>query len=199
MLSKDKVFILKTTPFQDSDLIVNAFSAQEGRVDFLVKGARKSKKRFVGGVLEPSHYVFVLYYKKRSYFEGEGGLHILKEAHLIEDFSALRLNYERLEMALYFLKLVYQVARHGDPHAQDLFNLLGNGLKALMVSENIENLKIHFETKLLYYEGVYSLDDLSVPLLKLPLSKHQELSWLDDERKKVIASVQRVLRGYLNK
>ena len=81
MQVKNKVFILRKTRYGDHDLILNCLTPEGARVSFFARSALRSKKRFGGGVLEPTHYVHVLYDDK-----GDGKINTLKEASLIQDF-----------------------------------------------------------------------------------------------------------------
>ena len=167
---RDKVIVLRTIKHGESDLIVHALSAEQGRLNFIAKGAMRSKKRFGGGVLEPTHFIEVLYKKKDERVESQ--LHFLEEAKLINSFEALRLDYDRLHTAFYLLKLVSKVSQENDWHGQDLFNLTGNTLRALQSSEFPELLKTHFEMKLLASQGVLPPDLPENDLYALSIADH---------------------------
>ena len=67
--------------------LLNTFS-------FLARGALKSKKRFGGGVLEPTHQALFTYQKPF----GSSELHLLKDAQIIHDFVAIRRSHERRDL-----------------------------------------------------------------------------------------------------
>ena len=108
---KEKAILLKTTRYRDADLIVEALTAGGERLSLLARAALKSRKRFGGGVLEPTHYVQLHF--DRAPGEDSERLHTLKEAQLLHDFSGLRADYDRLQLALYLVRVVGQVSRHG--------------------------------------------------------------------------------------
>jgi DNA repair protein RecO (recombination protein O) len=60
---KSEAIILQVKPFQESDLIVNFFSADLGRLVGIAKGAKKSKKRF-SHCLEPLSRVRLFFFEK---------------------------------------------------------------------------------------------------------------------------------------
>ena len=159
-----KAFILRTFPFGESDLVVHALSQTGQKLKLFARGALRSKKRFGGGVLEPTHYVSLLYREGR-----EDGLGQLNEASLVEAFENLRSDYDRLNMALHFVSLVDKLSLEGVTDAVPLFDLLGNALRTLQsaskVSRKLDVLKTQFELKLLYSQGVLpALDNADVLL-----------------------------------
>ena len=169
---RDRIIVLRTIKHGESDLIVHALSSQVGRLNFIAKGAMRSKKRFGGGVLEPTHFVEVLYKKKDEQIESP--LHFLEEAKLINGFESLRLNYDRLQTAFYLLQLVSKVSQENDWYGQELFNLTGNTLRALESSEQPELLKTHFEMKLIASQGVLPPDLPENDLYDLKISDHEK-------------------------
>lgn len=175
MLIKEKVIVLKTVRYGDSDLIVNCLTPQGARLSLFARSALKSKKRFGGGVLEPTHYIHVLYDDKTSKGAGDGHLHTLKEASLIEDFPRLRTDYNRIELGLHLVQLVANTVREGDVNSTTLFNLLGNALKATEESHDLAKLKTHFEIKLLADQGVLPPEKENIHLVRTPISEHERL------------------------
>ena len=149
MFYKDQVIVLKQSCFQESDLIIKALNPQGALISFIAKGALKSCKRFPGGVLDPTHYIGVEYKKSRS-----SSLHYLCRAWFLDSFKGLRLNYERLNLALYVLSLAEKMSWEGAEHNEELFNLLGNTLQTLEHAENLSSLQFIFEIRLLLSQGV---------------------------------------------
>jgi DNA repair protein RecO (recombination protein O) len=137
---KERFIILRKIKYSEADLIVHALSPQGEKLAFIARGALKSKKRFGGGILEPSHFVSFTYKVANE----EGQLNVLQEATLINDFPGLRKDYEHLELALHVLECVGKVSQEGDKNSEFLFNLLGHTLKAIEVSEDVLILKMHF-------------------------------------------------------
>lgn len=195
---KDKVFILKKTRYGDADLILNCLSSRGARLNLFARSALKSKKRFGGGVLEPTHYVHVLYEDKSGTSSAESPLQTLKEASLVNDFPGLRSDYSRIETGLHFVRLINSVVKEGDVDSVDLFNLLGNALKAAETSERLDRLRTHFEAKLLANQGMFPVEETDDEILmRTPIAEHARLPL--DERAWVRARgrVKRILEEYL--
>ena len=169
---KDKVIVLRNNQFGETDLIIKALNQKGALMSFIAKGAVKSRKRFAGGLLEPGCFIGLEYKKARA-----SGLHFLCQAWILERFSALRQSYDRLNMALHFLSLVGKISQEGVEDSPDVFNLLGNGLKALESTQDLSALQFVFEFRLLLSQGVLpkELQGQKV-LFNLTIAEHKNLS-----------------------
>lgn len=181
-MQKARIIILKTMKHSESDLLIHGLDSHGNRLHFIAKGAMKSKKRFGGGVLEPTHYLDVLYKEGKGTGESDP-LHILLEAKVIRDFHGLRANYDRLSLSLSFLQLVSKLTRSGSVGAKEIFDLLGHGLSACEKCENTENLKLQFQAKLLYSQGVLEHIEELAPLISTSLKDCDQLKLRPDEQR----------------
>ncbi len=193
-----KIIILRKIKYSESDLVIQGLDQRGGRLNLLARGALKSKRRFGGGVLEPTHYVQV-HFRRKSSGLGEGQLGFLEEAHLLEDFKGLREEYSRLETAFYFLRLVSQLSQEGDEGSVELFDLLGNALRACAESSSLSLLKVHFELKLLHQQGVMPPDLSSLESFSRPLMQHQEIELDGQALAQTGQQVHFVLKSYLER
>ncbi len=170
-MGKAKIIVLRCLKHSESDLLVHAIDSEGNRRHFLAKSALKSKKRFGGGLLEPTHYLEVLYKEHGGGGSNEEPLLILLEAKMIRDFRGLRAQFDRLDMGLFFLKLVLKLTRSGAVEAKEIFDLLGNALSACEQCISVENLKLQFQAKLLHSQGILPDDQDFSELVGIPLSK----------------------------
>ena len=166
-----KVIILRVLEHGDNNLILKALSEDGALLSFFGRSAKKSKKRFAPGILAPTHFLKVSYQESRN-----GGLDSLQEAILLYDFSGLRTDYEKLSMALHFLKLTTKVVREDTIDNSKVFDLLGNALKALESSENLTSINYQFVLKLLSQQGVLPPELQSSVHLKHTLAEHGKIS-----------------------
>ncbi len=194
MQVKERVFVMRLHKYSDADLIIHCLTSKGAKLSLFARSALKSKKRFGGGVFEPTHYIEVVYQKKN---DDGGGLCTVSEAQIIKDFSKLRSDYARLQLGLHFVHLVDQVMREGDEHSSAIFDLLGNGLSTLETSTELEKLKLHFEVKLLSSQGVLPIEASEAQLLSLSISEHGTIDLNEGLLKKLNNSVQGILREYL--
>lgn len=166
---------LRAKPFRDADLILDVISKEGERLVLTAKNALNSKRRFGGGVLEPLNFVEILYTQAKSKY-----LYV-QEAKLVYSFSGLRSDYQRLELAFYFLKLVTKGTYEGLQDNKALFDLLGNSLKVLEETQSLNTLKLQFEFKYLYYLGVLALDEDTSEFIAKPVSQHSQIELTDEE------------------
>ena len=170
----EKIIVLRTFKWSEADLMVHGLNARGARLSFIARGAMRSKKRFSGGILEPTHYIMA-HYKPGYSRNDEAPLHQLQEAQLIKGFDGLREVYERLEAALFMVGLMDKVAQPGVEDSPELFDLLGNGLFAAESSTHLEILRLQFEVKLLYLQGVLPSQGWYSDLLSRALKDHAEI------------------------
>lgn len=195
MTAKEKILVLKTFKHGESDIIVHGLNAVGARMNFFARGGLKSRKRFAGGLLEPTHYIEVTY--KVSSSQDADPLHTLLEAQLIREFPKIRTDYDRLEAALHMLKLVHKLGQQGVIDSPELFNLLGNALQAAETSRDLTTLRAHFELKLMAAQGVLPIEDGYQVWLGTSLAKHEQIAAAPEERTRVHAQVHEHLRHYL--
>jgi DNA repair protein RecO (recombination protein O) len=193
--AKEKILVLRTFKHGESDIVVHGLNPLGARMNFFARGAHKSRKRFAGGVLEATHYIEVTY-KVRSGADSDP-LHTLLEATLIREFPKLRTDYDRLEAALYLLRLVAKLGQQGTVDSPDLFNLLGNALQAAEESKNLDNLKLQFELKMLNAQGILPGDDAFTPWLKASLAQHDQLKAEGPQRHWLVTQAHSHLEQYL--
>lgn len=166
LILKERFIILRKMKYGEADLIIHALSPVGEKKSFIARAALKSKKRFGGGVLDPSHFVSFTYRQAKE----DGGLNTLQEASLINDFPGIRTTYEKLELALHIIECVTRVSQEGDIHSEFLFNLTGHALKAVEVCQDPQVLRMHFYLKLLWQQGVMTAEPWMGPFLKTNLS-----------------------------
>lgn len=190
--------ILKKVKYSEADLIITAISSKGEKKSFLARNALKSKKRFGGGVLEPTHYVKFTFLDKES----KQQLNILEEAQLINDFHNLRKNYDLLELSLHALGCIHKVSLEGDRSSEALYNLLGHALKNmakdnLVYEMDIPILKLQFYLKFLSEQGVLLLEPWMSPYLKTNLSEHEKLHSKIEYDRQYIPFVENQIKQYI--
>lgn len=189
-LKKARMIIVRKTRYGESDLIIQGLDSSGGKISCMARAALKSKKRFGGGVLEPLHFVEIQYREKP-----QGQLNVLEEASVIEDFKEIRKDYDKLEVAFFFLGVVSKISQEGDNLSEGVFNLLGHALRTLELVRDPQPLRLVFSLKLLFSQGVLEVEDWMRPILKQPLLKWDETLPVD---RKYEAWVSQVLERYLS-
>jgi len=193
MRHEDRIIVLRKIKHGEADLIIHGLNRQGAKMAFFAKAAAKSKKRFGGGVLDPTHYIRVDYQESKT---GDG-LMRLEDAKLLEGFNSLRSDYERLETALYFVSLIEKVSKEGTVDSPELFDLLGNGLRASQKSKDLGKLRLHFQIRLLANQGVMPNVPWASEFLEKSL-KETDLIHSEYEVSQVLSvTVQKLLDEYL--
>lgn len=193
MLKRERIIVLKIFPFRESDLIVKGLSSQGLQMNFIARGAVKSKKRFSGGVLEPFSYIEV------EYRISQKSLHRLKQAWMLEDFHKLRADYDRLQVAFYILKIAGAVSLEGGTgDSKELFFLVGNALTEAQHSCQLDLLKLFFQVKLLFLQGVLPQHLSREDILNKTLKDHQVFKMKEEEQKNLSGQVNQALNRYLH-
>lgn len=181
--SEGHFLILKKIKYSEADLIIHALSQAGEKMSFLARGALRSKKRFGGGVLEPTHHVKFTYT-----VSPQSDMHTLKEAQLLQGFELIRTDYDKLDFALTSLNCVSQVSMAGDSDSATMYNLLGHLLKKLEVVKTPAELtliKVQFYLKFLRQQGVLEGEEWMKPFLRLSLQDPNSLPELAAEQQTV--------------
>lgn len=166
-----KIIILRKIKYGESDLIIHGLTSSGQKLSLIARGALKSKKRFGGGVLEPTHYLQIEYKKSQN----ENGLSVLEEAQIIRDFHLIRTDYDKIQLALKFLEIISKVAQEGDENSQGIFNLLGHSLSSLENVKNLQLMEMQFFLKLLHQQGVLVLEDWMKPFLQFKIDQSDQI------------------------
>ncbi|MEQ1876753.1 MAG: DNA repair protein RecO [Bdellovibrionia bacterium] len=189
----EKLIVLRVFPHSESDLVIHGINTHGAKVVFYARGALRSRKRFGGGILEPTHYIQVLY---RVSHKNPDAMMQMQEATLIEDFPKLREDYERLELALHCLTLTDRMSKEGTVHSEGVFHLLGNMLRTIETSDNLPLLKLHFELKLIALQGDLPFIEGAEDLLKASVKEHQTVNLSEHAFGYINSSVERLLGQY---
>jgi len=144
-LYKTKGIILRTHKLGEADRIVTILTSNLGKVSAVAKGVRKTKSKF-GSRLEPFMHVDLVLYKGRN-------LDIVTQAEIIDSFSGIRDNFDRITYGSAMLDLTNKVAIEGERDVA-LYNLLLKGLSVIPgVKKNFRLLLIAFDIKLMAISG----------------------------------------------
>jgi DNA repair protein RecO (recombination protein O) len=186
-------FILRTLSYSEADLIVHALSKRDGLLHFFVRGAKKSKKRFSGGVLQPPHLIsFETNNLKPDQLES-GSLITLKEASLIQDFADIRTDYKNMETMFSMIKvMLFSETGH-----EELFNHYGAALRSLPSAKNKKRFFTHFVVRYLYIEGVLPEQQSFNDFIRTPMGRHSELMNVSDQQiEKEVGLASHFLKSY---
>lgn len=137
--------VLSETNYSESSKILNVFTKEHGLIGIMSKGCRGIKSRLRGVSRKLVYGKFNIYYK-------ETGLSTLISVDVINSFSNVIMDLEKISYASFILQLVMQVIKQNDD--RKIFDLLVDGL--IKIEEGFNPLVVTniLELKLLNYLGV---------------------------------------------
>ena len=146
ILETDAV-ILSDMPQGETSKIIRVFSKDYGKLSLIAKGARKLKNRF-GGSLNLLNHVHIVYYYKDN-----RDLHIVTQCDIINPYSAVKSNLEKLTIGLSIAEIIVNLVVEEESNTP-LFDLMNRSLEALENAEkNFINIYWYFLTRFLQLSG----------------------------------------------
>jgi DNA repair protein RecO (recombination protein O) len=141
---KSPAIVLRHRKLGDADQILTLFTASHGKVDAVLKGARKTRSRMAGHAEPLTHATFMLAKGKT--------LDVVTAAETAESFQQIRDDLERLSRALYACELL---DRFTEPHAEHfgLFRLLLDTLRRIGARDDADTPLRYYEMRLLTEMG----------------------------------------------
>ena len=138
--------VLARRNYSEADRILSVYTKSHGRVSLLAKGVRKpaSKKR---GHLEIFSHI------KFSASKGKG-LDLITEAELINSYSKIRKDLNKVSVAYFFVEAVGRITREGEKN-EEVFELLLDRIRNLEDSPNLRKLREGFIQDLLVTLGFW--------------------------------------------
>ena len=146
--------VLSETNYSESSKILNVFTREHGLIGIMSKGCRNMKSKLRGVSRKLLYGKFHIYYKK-------DGLSTLTAVDVLDSFSKLLTDLEKVSYASFLLELVNQVVRENDDVS--ILDLLKDTLVKMEEGFSPIVLTNILELKLLDYLGVRpSIDCCSV-------------------------------------
>ncbi|NOW07894.1 DNA repair protein RecO [Clostridium beijerinckii] len=164
-----KAVIIKTQDFKENDKLVWFYTEKLGKITAIVRGAKKSKSKFLALTL-PLCYGEYMVYKGKS-------LYTLQEGKIIQSFQGLLNNLHKLTYSSYLCELI-DIACADNEINMELFKTLITTLYLLNTDALDYELLIRaFELKLLKTTGYnLTLNNCSICRKKISSSNYISLS-----------------------
>ncbi len=145
-LQKSQALVIKTFDFRETSLIADLYTKDFGKMRGLFKGIKKEPQKF-GSTLEPFSYNEIVFYKKRN-----SNLDLVSQCDLMDNFSSIRNNVEKVGLASLIMELLDIVMPWEDPQ-QDIFDLSLGCLKSIGNYAYPDKITTVFKIKLLGLSG----------------------------------------------
>ena len=142
-----EAIVLKKSDYSESDLIVTLLTRSHGKVAAIAKGAKRSKRRFVGGI-DIITLVDALLYRNRAM-----ELARVETVKPIDTYGEIKADIERLGYASYMVELTGEFAPMEEPN-EALFDHLKGFLNMLKDADTMESVARFFEIRLLRLAGL---------------------------------------------
>ena len=172
MIISTKAIILSKLKYKDHDLIVRAYTASNGVVSFLVKGAFSSKKTKI----KPAYFQSLSLLNLEIDYKNSRDLHYIKNVRLQQVYSTLHTDILKSTCVIFLAEILTMVLKEEAPN-EDLFNYIE---AALLWFDTIDfNSIFHhqFLIGLTKYVGFYpELSNPTLPFFNLEAGLYQAKS-----------------------
>ena len=149
MYLKIQGLVMRVTPYNDTDALLNVLTRDHGKLTFKARGLRRKNSPLVA----PCQ---LLAYGEFTVFEYRG-MYTINEAHSIELFQQLRKDLQKLSLGTYFAQVAEVISQEDMPNP-DLLALVLNCLYALSeLDVPLDQVKAVFELRCACLAG-YSPD-----------------------------------------
>ncbi len=145
VITKVEGFILNTTNYGESSLVINILTKEYGIIGLMAKGAKSIKNKLHALTMKFTYGFFYIYYK-------ENKLSILSDVDIIEPFKNIHQDLTKISYLTYICDLTNQVYR--ESNEKDIYDLFINTVYKLNEGLNPIVLANILETKYLNYLGV---------------------------------------------
>lgn len=141
----DQIFVLHRRPYRNTSLLLDCFSQQQGRINFVANQVQRNN-HLPASILQPFQLLRISYTGKRD----------LKTLQSAEQISVTRLVDKKLFCGLYLNELLYHLLSLFDPYPE-LFIAYQECIQTLEISEALAATLRGFELALLEALG-YGID-----------------------------------------
>ena len=142
--------VLSEVNYSESSKILSVLTKDYGLISIIAKGCRNLKSKLRGVSSKFTYGNFHIYYKEK-------GISTLTEVDVINSFSKIMNNIDKIAYASYILDLIHQVAK--DSSDEELYNLLINGLNKINDNYDEKVISLIIELKLLDFLGIMPIID----------------------------------------
>ncbi|MEM9837371.1 MAG: DNA repair protein RecO [Bacteroidota bacterium] len=188
MLITTRAIILRTIKYQETSLIVEAYTELKGLRKYIISGVRKSKARTPASLLQVMNLVEIVAYERE-----DRDLNRLKEVRLAYPFQQIPFDVIRGTLGLFMAEIAHKTVREREPNA-GLFNFLFGSFHYLDNCQgSLANLPLHYLLELSTYLGIMPSGEWSITTPFFDLKEGQFVAhlpaythYLDEEKSLII-------------
>lgn len=164
-MEKTVGIVIRCKDYSESSQLVWLYTKDFGKIKVIAKGSRASIKKFKGK-LDLFNLCDVVFYRSPR-----RELHTLSECDVLEPFSKIRLDLNRLAAASYFAELVDTSVGLEDP-SREVYSLVIDIFRWLADGKDPVFLRCIFEIRLMHYLGILPrIENVSKGVMRILASK----------------------------
>lgn len=148
---KDVGVVLGRKNYSEADRILVLFTKQHGKISVIAKGVRKPKSRKRGSLEIFSQVKFQAVVGR--------GLDILTEVDIVDSFSQIREDLQKVSVAYFFCEVVGKITRE-EEKSQQVYAILIEYLGKLETASGLRNLRTDFTKDVLVATGFWPAEKL---------------------------------------
>lgn len=147
MIKKEEGFILRVTPFMETDVVLSIFTKNHGSKSFFIKGglSNRSKKK---PILKEGNWVEFVFYDKPS-----RSLQKITDIHLVKFFLQLSSHPIKNCLFLCMIEIFREVVREEEVPDEELYQLVSEYIMDLEITDNPFERWLDFHEELLMRIG----------------------------------------------
>jgi len=143
MIVKTKAIVLSFIKYNDSDVIIKAFTQESGFISYYVKGLLKSKK----GKLKKAFFQPNAILNLVATYKNKGRLEYIKEAEVNYHYKTIHLDFDKLSISIFMREVLLESLKNEQPDA-NLYQFIETQFKALDNDEFNPDFHLIFLVKL---------------------------------------------------
>lgn len=144
---KTQAIVIRSHPLGEVHKIIRFYTVEFGKVSAVAHGSRRPKSRF-GGSIELLNYGNLVFFEYPN-----KDLHRLEDFDLVDDFDAVKADFDRTTYGCYLAELVDATELAGQVADQSVFHLLHYAFEMLARADDIPLLARAFELQFLALAG----------------------------------------------
>lgn len=164
---ESKAVIIKTQDFKENDKLVWLYTEKLGKITAVVRGAKKSKSKFLSLTLPLCYGEYMVYKGKNMY--------TIQEGKIINSFQGLLDNLDKLTYSSYLCELIDIACSDNEVNVDIFRNLVATMYLLNTDALDYELLIRYFELKLLRSTG-YNLSLNNCSICRKPISSSNYIS-----------------------
>lgn len=148
MITKTEAIVLRTVDYGESSLIVTLFTRKAGLISVIAKGAKRLKSKFSSYLVSGQVLEVVFYYRPSR------SIQTLSDVSFIEKLEALRVDVEKMALAITSMELLKQVIHENEVN-ESLFDFIVRLLKWINERPDVSRKYFpYIQTRILHYIGI---------------------------------------------